>query len=105
MYLTTDPAVAWGVATGMVPHSTVNGTAFFKSRADFQNAAVVLGCEHVGNDGSARGGVHVVQQEDRLMVRYIFIFQPGIPAPRLQDISGPMLSTFNYLRSTAATSA
>ncbi|KAK3046686.1 hypothetical protein LTR09_011833 [Extremus antarcticus] len=100
IYLTNNPGVAWSIAGSL---ASASSEAFFRSRPDFQNAAVVLGCEHAGNDNSDRGSnVHVVTDESRIMVRYIFLFQPGTPAPRAQDISGPMLSTFSYLRASVS---
>lgn len=99
IYLAREPTTAWVYAKAC---SSIDGTSFFSSRPDFQDSEVVLGCEHAGNDTNVHGrGIHVITDESRVMVRYIFVYQPGTPAPRARDINPAMMSTFNYLRSSA----
>ena len=103
IYMAREPNTAMGYAS-VTQKSGNNYKAFFNSRSDFQNATILLGCEHAGNDtGSTRlGGVHVISDPTKVIVRYIFVVPSGVKPPRALDISTPMLSTFNSLRTTAA---
>jgi hypothetical protein len=79
IYLSNDPGTAWGYA-----HD------------------VILGCEHAGDVyAKAIGNVRVVTNEDKLMVRYVFIVPRGSSAPRVQDVRPAMLSACDSLRLTA----
>ena len=102
IYMARDPNTTMGYAS-VTQKTNGNFNAFFNSRSDFRDARILLGCEHAGNDKgkNSRGGVHVITDPTRVMVRYIFVVPPGVKPPRAQDISMPMLSTFNSPRSTA----
>jgi hypothetical protein len=79
IYLSNDPGTAWGYAQD-----------------------VILGCEHAGDVYTkSTGNVRIVTDEDKLMVRYIFIVDSGSSAPRVQDIRPAMLSACDSLRLTA----
>jgi hypothetical protein len=101
IYMAREPSTAWMYAAKA---ATVAMSSFFTSRPDFLNARVVLVCEHAGNNDGVGHGIHVVTDVSRLMLRYLFIYQDGVAAPRAQDISTALLSTCNYLRTSATAS-
>ena len=102
IYLAQEPSVAMSYASGAGSNSS--DVTFFNWRQEFQQARLLLGCEHAGKYTGLGGltGVHVITDPSRVMVRYIFLVPPNAQMPRAQDISIPMLSAFNSLRSSAA---
>lgn len=77
-------------------------SAFFQSRKDFDGPQVLLGCEHAGP--ATKGGVFVVTDPTKVVVRYIFLVPRGVAFPMAKDIVAPMVSTFYSLRASAAVS-
>ena len=98
IYTSREPSTAMSYAAATQANNNFNG--FFKSRTDFRNSSVMLGLEHAGNDGG--GGVHVVGDASRVLLRYIFIIPPYTNAPRASDIVPTMLNTFQSLKTAAA---
>lgn len=69
----------------------------------FSNHRVLLGCEFVGQKPTGSGGIYVITDPTRLMVRYIFLLDPSTTyAPQAKDVTPAMQSVFASLRSGAA---
>ena len=103
IYTAREPSTSLGYskvtqATSVVPSISNN---FFASRGDFRDSRIILGLEHAGNHGTT-GGVHVIRDPTRLMLRYIFLLPPNVNAPKSADIVDAMLKNFQSLKDAAA---
>ena len=98
IYFSTETSLPASYAAGAV--KAVGAPAFFKSRKDFDGPQVLLGCEHAGP--ANKGGVFVVTDPTKVVVRYIFLVPKGVAFPLAKDIVAPMVSTFYSLRASAA---
>lgn len=93
IYMADEPSTAWGYTTNTV--GGWNGSAF-------QNLRVLLGCELAGaKPNSAYGGIYVITDATRLMVRYIFLLGSSAVMPQARHVRPPMQSVFANLRSGA----
>jgi RNA polymerase-binding transcription factor DksA len=99
IYTGREPGTATSYAAATQTNNNFNG--FYNSRTDFRNSSVILGLEHAGNHGGG-GGVHVVTDPTRILLRYIFIIPPHTNAPRASDIVPAMLNAFQSLKTAAA---
>ena len=69
----------------------------------FSNHGVLLGCEFVGQKPGGSSDIHVITDPTRLMVRYVFMLDPGTTyVPKAKDVTPVMQSVFASLRSGAA---
>lgn len=100
IYFSTETSMpaSYAASTSRV----VRQPAFFRSRKDFDGPQVLLGCEHAGP--ANKGGVFVVTDPTKVIVRYIFLVPKGVAFPVAKDIIAPMISTFHSLRASAAVS-
>jgi hypothetical protein len=62
---------------------------------------LLLGCEVVGDGNRVSNGIHVIKDEQMVMVRYVFLLANGAYAPNANHITTPMLSAMHGLRSGA----
>jgi hypothetical protein len=92
IYVSSDPATAWGYAT--------NGITSW-SGSKFNNHKVLLGCELAGNWAASSGTIHVITDPSCLMVRFIFLLPNTSQMPLVQHVTPAMLSVFTSLRSGA----
>ncbi|KAI9778080.1 MAG: hypothetical protein M1839_008384 [Geoglossum umbratile] len=90
IYTTEEPMAAWSFAA---PSSGWPSSAF-------RNIRVLLGCELIGDgDGpSAATGTHLISDNSRLMVRYVFLCPPNFSPPVAAHVAPAMLSAFALLR-------
>ena len=71
------------------------------SHSSFSKHRVLLGCEFAGQKPGT-GGIHVITDPTRLMVRYVFMLDPNITiVPQAKDVTPAMQSVFASLRSGA----
>lgn len=102
IYLADEPSTSFGYS------GALNNTW---SKSAFRNKKVLLGCELIKNDPFAPlppgtkkppSGTHIVTDESRVLVRYVFICPNGYSLPPARHIETGMRSTFASLRSGAA---
>jgi hypothetical protein len=60
---------------------------------------VILGCELASYTAAASYGVHVVSNEDRLLVRYVFLLPHAYQPPPRHHVEPAMKTAFANLRS------
>lgn len=101
IYFSTETSLPASYAAITSP-AVAGHSAFFHSRKDFDGPQVLLGCEHAGP--AKKGGIFVVTDPTKVIVRYIFLVPKGVAFPVAKDIIAPMVSTFYSLRASAATS-
>jgi hypothetical protein len=92
IYVSSDPATAWGYAT--------NGIASW-SGSKFSNYKVILGCELAGTWNPVSGNIHVITDPSCLMVRFVFLLPNQSTMPLVQHVTPAMTSIFASLRSGA----
>ena len=63
------------------------------------NMRVMLGCEYGGNTLSSYGTVHVVTDQERLLVRYVFLLPGDYKCPPRHHVEPAMKTAFATLRS------
>ena len=93
IYMAEDPATSFS-------YSTVSPTRSWNNSA-LHGVRVLLGCEVAGNGNPARGspGVHVIQDPNSVMLRYVFLFKEGnYTVPGRNQCEPPMVSAFLALR-------
>ncbi|KAL8796361.1 MAG: hypothetical protein Q9195_001268 [Heterodermia aff. obscurata] len=91
IYMADEPTVAWGYATAY--------RGGWKS-SNLKNTKVLLGCELAGSKPpAAYGGIYVITDATRLAVRYIFLLASNARIPAAKDVTLPMGSVFQRLRS------
>lgn len=101
IYFSSDTALPASYAAATTAKAAGSG-GFFKSRGNFDGPQVLLGCEHAGP--ATKGGVFVVTDPTKVIVRYVFLVPKGVAFPLAKDIVAPMVSTFYSLRASAAVS-
>ncbi|KIH90070.1 hypothetical protein SPBR_00065 [Sporothrix brasiliensis 5110] len=102
IYLADEPSTSFSYS------GTLNNTW---SKSAFSNKKILLGCELIKDDPLATlppgtkkppAGTHIVTDESRVLVRYVFICPSGYSMPPVRHIETGMRSTFASLRSGAA---
>ncbi|KAF2397166.1 hypothetical protein EJ06DRAFT_164133 [Trichodelitschia bisporula] len=97
IYLAEEPSTAWGYA------KTAIGTT--EKRWGAMNfpasCRVLLGCEVGGEQKAVSSGVHVIQDEALIMVRYIFVCPGTASMPVARHLTPAMASVFASLKSGA----
>ena len=97
IYTADEPATAWSYADPVPSGSAGSGWKY----SSFSTHRVLLGCELAG-EKPGKGGIHVITDPTRLMVRYVFLPEPKASMPRAKDVRPAMQSVFASLRSGAA---
>jgi len=64
------------------------------------NRSVLLGCELASYARPRSGNIHVIQQETRLLVRYIFLLPPRFTPPGRHHVDTALSSVFSRIRSS-----
>jgi hypothetical protein len=90
IYVTDNPATAWGYATPSVS----KGGGWQSST--FSNVRVLLGIEAAASVPST--ALQVVANPAQLLLRYVFVLPVGVNAPLVQHIEPSMKSAFDSLR-------
>lgn len=91
IYMADEPTVAWGYSTAC--------SGGWKS-SNLKNTKVLLGCELAGAKPPAvYGGIYVITDATKLAVRYIFLLASNARIPAAKDVTLPMGSVFQRLRS------
>ncbi|KAF2688582.1 hypothetical protein K458DRAFT_414308 [Lentithecium fluviatile CBS 122367] len=91
IYMAEEPATSFSYSPSAVSwkNSGLNGMR------------LLLGCEVAGNGRSVSPGIHVIQDEKSVMVRYVFLIGSGAYAPSATHIVPAMRSAISALRSGA----
>jgi hypothetical protein len=92
-----------GVYCGDNPHTSLGfcgstGTSWRNSTLG--NRSVLLGCELASYTGAPRGGIHVIQQDTRLLVRYVFLLPPHFLPPGRHHVDTALSSVFVRIRTS-----
>jgi hypothetical protein len=91
IYMADEPTTSFGYSPPAVSWRN----------SGLHNMRLLLGCEVVGNGRSVTSGIHVLQDEKTVMVRYMFLLGPTVHAPNANHIVPAMGSVISSLRSGA----
>ncbi|KAF2866048.1 hypothetical protein BDV95DRAFT_611925 [Massariosphaeria phaeospora] len=89
VYCGHDPATSWGF-------STTTGPSW--SQSALKNMHVLLGCELAPASAPTHGSIHVITDESRLVVRYVFLLPPSFQPPIRNHVESAMMAGFASLR-------
>jgi hypothetical protein len=65
------------------------------------NMRLLLGCEAIGVGDSVRTGIHLIQDEGSVMVRYLFLLPRDAVSPIANHVVSPMASAMSAMRAGA----
>jgi hypothetical protein len=91
IYLAEEPATSFTYAP----------TALSWRNSGLSNMRLLLGCEVVGGGRSVSPGIHVVTDEQSVMVRYVLLFTNSASSPVANHVVPAMASAMRSLRSGA----
>ncbi|KAF2737632.1 hypothetical protein EJ04DRAFT_574375 [Polyplosphaeria fusca] len=89
VYCGHDMSPSWGFS---------GSTAQSWRNSSLGNLRVMLGCELAPASGPTHGGVHVVTDESRLLVRYVFLLPEGFAPPVRAHVEPAMMTGIARLR-------
>ncbi|PSN67879.1 hypothetical protein BS50DRAFT_620332 [Corynespora cassiicola Philippines] len=93
IYLAEDPATSF----------TYSPAAISWRNSGLSNVRLLLGCEVAGNGRSVgSGGIHVITDEQTVMVRFVWLFGNGAYTPASNHVLGPMQTACVALRNGKA---
>lgn len=91
IYVADEPVTSWSYATPPAPGSGWGSSSL-------KNTRILLGCEYASPGVQASHGVHVVTDDTKLMVRYIFMCPPTTALPIAAHVAPAMMIGYNSLR-------
>ncbi|KAF2640488.1 hypothetical protein P280DRAFT_549357 [Massarina eburnea CBS 473.64] len=99
----TGAAHGKGIYLGEEPSTSFSyaPSAISWKNSGLNSMRLLLGCEVIGGGRYVGTGIHVVQDEQTVMVRYVFLLPGGSYAPVPQHIVPAMASAMSALRSGA----
>ncbi|KAL6707029.1 hypothetical protein ACN47E_004781 [Coniothyrium glycines] len=89
IYLAEEPATSYSYSS----------THLSWRNSGLSNMRLILGCEVVGVGRSVSPGIHVITDDQSVMVRYIFLFTSQATIPAASNIVPAMVSAIDALRS------
>ncbi|KAF2728195.1 hypothetical protein EJ04DRAFT_109598 [Polyplosphaeria fusca] len=89
IYLAEEPSTSQGYSPSAVSWKN----------SGLNNMRLLFGCEIAGQSrGVGSGGIHVIAEEQRVMVRYVFLFPNAATVPIANHVVTPMSSAMSALR-------
>jgi hypothetical protein len=91
IYMAEDPATSMSYSPSAVSWKN----------SGLSNMRLLLGCEVAGDGKRVSPGIHVIQDDKTVMVRYVFLLTGSAYSPNVNHVHGPMLSAMSALRTGA----